>query len=163
MLLQPLHQLVINCRCIYYKMALELMRKLKRLFGSKESAPSAPMESPSTFYARELGKALGEQSFGIHDFKITEDSPLQCSASVTLLEGNTIQVTLKKSGYSVSVFWFLMYSLIPYYTNQIDNSERETGTTQQIHESIESLLASASPLFEQKGQEELIKALERLG
>lgn len=84
------------------------MRKVKRLLGSKESAASAPMESPSAFYARELGKALGEQSFGIRDFQITEDSSLQCSASVTLLEGNTIQVTLKKSGYSVSVLRFLM-------------------------------------------------------
>ena len=136
------------------------MRRLKRLFGSKESAASALMESPSAFYARELGKALGEQSFGIHNFQTTEDSSLQCSASVTLLEGNTIQVTLKNSGYSVSVLWFLMWSLTPYHPNQIENSERET---QQTHESIESLLSSASPLFEQKRQEELIKALERLG
>ncbi|KAF8743933.1 hypothetical protein AX14_013986 [Amanita brunnescens Koide BX004] len=125
-------------------MALRLMRKLKRLFSSKKSVAPASMESPSAFYARELGNALREQSFGIHDFEITEDSLLQCSASVTLLEGNTIQVTLKNSGYS------------------IEDGQQIEEATQQTFESIESLLASASPLFEQKRQEALIQALERL-
>jgi hypothetical protein len=120
------------------------------------------MESPSAFYARELGNALREQSFGIHDFEITEDSLLQCSASVTLLEGNTIQVTLKNSGYSVSILLDLLVDP-DNYLNQIEDGQQIEEATQQTFESIESLLASASPLFEQKRQEALIQALERLG
>jgi len=66
------------------------------------------MASPSAFYAQELENVLGEQSFGIQNFKITTSSSLHCSASVTLLEGNTIQVTLKNSGYYASVLWCFM-------------------------------------------------------
>lgn len=85
------------------------MRKLKQLFGSRGPTVSTSMTSPSAFYAQELENALAEQSFGIHNFKITTASPLQCSASVTLLEGNTIQITLKNCGYYASVLWCFMW------------------------------------------------------
>jgi hypothetical protein len=58
--------------------------------------------SPPNFYADELETALKEQSFGIGDFTITATEPIQCSASVTLLEGRTIVITLRNAGYSVS-------------------------------------------------------------
>jgi len=96
--------------------------------------------SPPNFYADELETALKEQSFGIGDFTITATEPIQCSASVTLLEGRTIVITLRNAGYSI-----------------------ETDETEMIYETIEDLLRSASPLFEQKRQEALINALGRIG
>ncbi|KAF8622871.1 hypothetical protein AX15_006684 [Amanita polypyramis BW_CC] len=118
-------------------------RTWERNFGFKDQIDPTPMSSPSTFYAEELNNALQEQSFGIHGFTIiSSTSSLQCSASVTLLEGNTIRITLRDAGYS------------------IENDEQ--GADQNTYETAEALLASASPLFRQKKHEALIKALERL-
>lgn len=97
------------------------------------------MSSPPNFYAEELDHALREHSFGLHDYTIHDATVLQCSATVTLLEGRKIQITLRNMGYSV-----------------------ESAHQQTIYETIEELLTSASPLFKQKRHELLIKALEKL-
>ncbi|KAF8895371.1 hypothetical protein BD779DRAFT_1668656 [Infundibulicybe gibba] len=93
--------------------------------------------SPSSFYTAELQRALTEQAFGIKSFQITSSTSMQATASVTLLEGNTIIVNLATGGYFI-----------------------ESQDT--IHETIEVLLQTASPSFGRKQQEQLMNKLAAL-
>ncbi|KAF8627406.1 hypothetical protein AX17_006221 [Amanita inopinata Kibby_2008] len=124
---------------------LAYLKKLKEIFSAQTSG-SPQMSSPtaSSFYARELENALREQSFGIRGFTMTTASSLQSSASVTLLEGRIIHITLGYGGYS------------------IESNGYEQKSQSKAHETIEDLLGSISPLFQQKRQEALIRELERL-
>jgi len=59
--------------------------------------------SPS-FYQTELSKALSEQAFGLARFDVCGgSSPHEATASVTLLEGRTIRITLTVRGYQVRI------------------------------------------------------------
>lgn len=66
------------------------------------SPPS--MASPPNFCTEELQRALKEQSFGVQAYRMDTSSSmsLQASASVTLLEGSTINIMLSQVGYAVS-------------------------------------------------------------
>ncbi|KAJ7505184.1 hypothetical protein B0H11DRAFT_1977257 [Mycena galericulata] len=110
----------------------------------------------STFCADELRHALAEESSvsAIGPFRLTHTAPLCATASVTLLEGRTIFINLTTSGYSIIL--------------DEGNGNRQTpgkampepaGPT---FESIEQLLRSVSTLYEQRRQEALIAALERV-
>lgn len=56
---------------------------------------------PSSFFGDELLRALTEESFGIKAFSTIATTQLQATASVTLLEGQTIHIKLETRGYSV--------------------------------------------------------------
>jgi hypothetical protein len=56
---------------------------------------------PSSFFGDELLRSLAEQSFGIKSFCTHAATQLQATASVTLLEGHNIDITLTIQGYSV--------------------------------------------------------------
>lgn len=57
---------------------------------------------PSTFFTTELHQALLEQKFGLNTFHLTTSTTsLRAAASVTLLEGNTITISLTSCGYTV--------------------------------------------------------------
>ena len=53
------------------------------------------------FYRRELARALNEQSFGIAHSEITHFSEHEARATMTLLEGQTVDVALSSAGYNV--------------------------------------------------------------
>lgn len=53
------------------------------------------------FYRRELAQALNEQAFGISRSEIIHCNEGEAEATVTLLEGNTINVVLLSAGYKV--------------------------------------------------------------
>ncbi len=53
------------------------------------------------FYRRELAQALDEQSFGITRSEITRFSESEAEVTITLLEGQTVDVALSSTGYRV--------------------------------------------------------------
>lgn len=55
------------------------------------------------FYRRELARALAEQAFGISRSEVTRFTENEAEATITLLEGNTINVVLSIAGYKVFV------------------------------------------------------------
>jgi len=65
--------------------------------------PRSPNIMSSSFYHTELNKALSEQAFGIARFDIQSSSSHEATASVALLEGKTIRITLNARGYQVRV------------------------------------------------------------
>ncbi|KAF8807139.1 hypothetical protein BYT27DRAFT_7211017 [Phlegmacium glaucopus] len=95
--------------------------------------------SSSSFCRTELQRALKEQAFGIQTFSITSSSAQEALASVVLLEGQKLVVKLTTQGFSVVNF-----------------------KTTKIHENIENLLQSVSPLYGKKRQEALLAALSKL-
>ncbi|PFH53986.1 hypothetical protein AMATHDRAFT_186670 [Amanita thiersii Skay4041] len=102
------------------------------------------MFSHPSFFATELQQALLENSPGIRSFTITATSSVHCSASVILLEGQRVDITLRFNGYS------------------LDNSERHSQRAQTTYETVEGLLMDISPLHRQWSETALTKALERL-
>ncbi|KAG2112222.1 uncharacterized protein F5147DRAFT_572555 [Suillus discolor] len=96
----------------------------------------------TSFYHTELSKALSEQAFGLARFDICRSSsPHEATASVTLLEGRTIRITLTARGYQV----------------------RTASTDEdQIFESIEGLLQAVSPAYEGRRREALFSRLRSL-
>ncbi|KAH7885290.1 hypothetical protein F5I97DRAFT_1928689 [Phlebopus sp. FC_14] len=95
------------------------------------------MISSTSFFYDELRRALAEQAFGIARYDVAgQSTPLAATASVTLLEGITITVTLDVRGY------------------QVDSG--------QVFESIEGLLQFVSPMFEQMRTNALFAKLRRL-
>jgi hypothetical protein len=53
------------------------------------------------FYQRELAQALNEQAFGISRSDIIHCNEKEAEATITLLEGSTINVVLSSPGYRV--------------------------------------------------------------
>jgi hypothetical protein len=56
------------------------------------------------FYRHELARALNEQAFGILRSEVTNFSENQAEGTITLLEGQTINVVLLSAGYKVGLF-----------------------------------------------------------
>jgi len=120
---------------LYHRVCVNAYSNLRLLFSRTD-----PMTlSSSSFCRTELQTALKEQAFGIQSFSITSSSAQQASASILLLEGQKLVVQLTNQGFSVV------------------NSK-----TTKIHETIEDLLQSASPLYVKKRQEALLAALSKL-
>ncbi|KAH0832027.1 hypothetical protein J3R83DRAFT_12932 [Lanmaoa asiatica] len=64
--------------------------------------------SSSSFYHNELSRALSEQSFGLTRYEVTRlYSAHEATAVVTILEGNTIRVSLNVRGYQVNLHQFI--------------------------------------------------------
>ncbi|KAJ4481996.1 hypothetical protein J3R30DRAFT_2110905 [Lentinula aciculospora] len=93
--------------------------------------------NPSEFYIKELQSVLSEQALLIRTFSMDNSSSLQATASVTLLEGDIITITLTNRGY---------------------HSHQAKGI---IFESIENLLQSVSPLYARKRHSVLLDALDK--
>ncbi|KAJ7259577.1 hypothetical protein B0H12DRAFT_420153 [Mycena haematopus] len=108
----------------------------------------------SSFCADELQHALAEESSAssIGPFRLTSSGPLRATASVTLLEGRTILINLTTNGYSI----------IPRDQQKDTSGEAIASSTGQTFESIEQLLSSVSTMYEERRQEALISALERV-
>jgi hypothetical protein len=82
----------------------------------------------------------------------------QASASVVLLEGQRIVVQLTTEGFSVCIKAFFTTVLATHvFCPQVVNPK-----SAKIHETIENLLQSVSPLYAKKRQEELFAALSKL-
>jgi len=52
-------------------------------------------------FASELESALRENSFGLKDYQVIRESQLQSIATVVLLEGNAVTVSLSPHGFQV--------------------------------------------------------------
>ena len=61
----------------------------------------APESEPHNFMHEELVRALSEQAFGITTYKVLESSPLKATASIVLLEDETILISLTGRGFQV--------------------------------------------------------------
>jgi len=93
--------------------------------------------SPSSFYYNELNRTLSEQSFGLAGYEVArQQSAHEATATVTLLEGSSVNVSLNVRGY------------------RLDGG--------QTYESIEELLQSISPMYLQKRQDAIISRLQGL-
>lgn len=53
------------------------------------------------FYQRELAQALDEQAFGISRSEMIHYNENEAEATITLLEGSTINAVLSSAGYKV--------------------------------------------------------------
>ncbi|KAF7346491.1 hypothetical protein MSAN_01877200 [Mycena sanguinolenta] len=108
----------------------------------------------STFCADELQHVLAEESSAssIGPFRLTSSGSLSATASVTLLEGQTILINLTTEGYSI----------IPGGQQKDISGETIVSPTGPTFESIEQLLTSVSTMYEKRRQEALIRALERI-
>lgn len=53
-------------------------------------------------FASELRSALGENAFGLKDFQVIRETQLESTATVVLLEGETVTVSLSSRGFEVS-------------------------------------------------------------
>jgi len=87
------------------------------------------------FYGRELAQALGEQSFGIVRSEITHVSETEAKATITLLEGQIVDVTLSSAGYKVE---------------------------ERYYETLDDLLSFISPSYAKKRVEVLMERLQEL-
>jgi len=106
---------------------------------------------PSAFLSNELENVLTEQAFGITSFVVDPSSAgLQASASVVLLEGNSVTIHLSSRGYSLD--W--NRSNLP--------SRRSNNRDSPTFETIEILLQSVSAMYERRRQQILVARLERL-
>ncbi|PBK97624.1 hypothetical protein ARMGADRAFT_922935 [Armillaria gallica] len=104
------------------------------------SSPAGTSSMPSAFLANELQLALSEQHFGIRSFSILSSStPLVAKASVTLLDGEKLQLVLTGRGYFV--------------TNSLN---------MKVFETVEELLQSVSDTYAEKRREVLWNKLEKL-
>lgn len=138
---------------LYHRVSVHVYSNLRLLFSRTD-----PMSfSSSSFCRTELQTALKEQAFGIQNFSITSSSAQQASASIVLLEGQKLVVQLTNQGFSVckrSLYYALSHL---FFCPQVVNSK-----STKIHETIEDLLQSASPLYVKKRQEALLAALSKL-
>ncbi|KAF9781598.1 hypothetical protein BJ322DRAFT_1010554, partial [Thelephora terrestris] len=91
----------------------------------------------SAHFAFELASALKENSFGLKEYQVTRESQLESTATVVLLEGHTITVSLSPRGFEV-----------------LDKE------TRAVHESLEQLLDSQSPAYRLASQQALFSRLD---
>ncbi|KAG2010213.1 hypothetical protein CC2G_013052 [Coprinopsis cinerea AmutBmut pab1-1] len=129
-----------------------LCRVFNQLYFRKTGDPDSQStmsfgSTPSSFYHDELERALAEQRFGVHSYRILSSSPRQSSAFVTTLEGHKLNVALTAQGYTVE-------------------SKRSDGTESTVpprtYETIEDLLQAISPSYSIRRQERLISALQNI-
>lgn len=55
----------------------------------------------TTNFSSELESALKENSFGLKDYQVIRETQLQSIATVVLLEGSTVTVSLSPRGFEV--------------------------------------------------------------
>ncbi|KAH9081771.1 hypothetical protein EDB83DRAFT_2334733, partial [Lactarius deliciosus] len=89
------------------------------------------------FYRRELAWALDEQSFGVTHSEITHFSENEAEATITLLEGQTVNVALSSAGYKVIA-------------------------EEIYYETLDNLLSFISPSYATKRVEALMERLQGL-
>ncbi|KAI6030954.1 hypothetical protein F5J12DRAFT_713244 [Pisolithus orientalis] len=95
----------------------------------------------ASFFYNELRRALSEQTFGIARYEVaTPVSAYEATASVTVLEGSCVSVTLTGRGYHVGI--------------GLSNG--------QTFETIEDLLMSISPKYAQQRSDALFAKLRGL-
>jgi hypothetical protein len=67
------------------------------------------MNQVTKFYRRELEQALKEQAFGISCSELIRSNDHEAEATITLLEGNTINVVLSSAGHKVWRQWIRQF------------------------------------------------------
>ena len=114
----------------------------------------------SAFPQHELERALAEQSFGIKAFKLVDkSSELEASATIQLLEGHWIQLTLTTYGYRVCALRFLIFARPSSTLSQLHVRDGIAGDS---YETVENALEHASPLYSKAKQEVLSEKLSAL-
>ena len=61
------------------------------------------MITSATNFASELESALKENSFGLRHYQVTRETQLESIATVVLLEGDTVTVSLSPQGFEVGL------------------------------------------------------------
>ena len=111
-------------------------------------------------FASELALALKESSFGLKEYQVTQETQLESTATVVLLEGNTITVSLSPRGFEVSstVATPLIETHLRHRKLQVLGQEAR-GV---FHETLEQLLDSQSPAYRLASQQALFSRLDQL-
>jgi hypothetical protein len=111
--------------------------------------------SPSNF-ASELASALKENSFGLKEYQVVRETLLESIATVILLEGHTITVSLSPRGFEVGHLTAYLFLIL---THDRENQvlDTETGV---VHETLEQLLDSQSPAYRLASQQALFSRLD---
>jgi len=99
-------------------------------------------QHPTTFTLTELDQALKEQSFGISSYVIDSVTELEAIASIVLLEGNEISVSLTPNGFTIR--------------KNSDTNETNIGRT---FEEIEVILNVVSPKYGAARHQEIVAKL----
>lgn len=68
---------------------------------ARDSSHESYTNKMNSFYERELRAALEEQRFGVEDAYMIGSTPNDAKASLTLLEGKTVEVKLSREGFRV--------------------------------------------------------------
>lgn len=113
------------------------MSTIYKRVSSRRWRPSSKSNHMASFFYNELRRALSEQTFGIARYEVaTPVSAYEATASVTVLEGSCVSVTLTGRGYHLS--------------------------NGQTFETIEDLLMSISPKYAQQRSDALFAKLRGL-
>ncbi|KAH9841806.1 uncharacterized protein C8Q71DRAFT_349098 [Rhodofomes roseus] len=110
---------------------------------SSSSKPVSPGSPPmhNDFPGGELENALKEHAFGLSRYEILHKSPHEARARIALLEGKAVNVMLTTSGYSIVC---------------------DVESPARTFESLDDLLLSVSPRFEEARQQALLAKLQLL-
>jgi len=57
--------------------------------------------TPTTSFSSELASALKENSFGLKEYQVIRETQLQSVATIVLLEGDMVTVSLSPQGFQV--------------------------------------------------------------
>ena len=108
----------------------------------------------TTNFASELASALKENSFGLKEYRVTQETQLESTATVVLLEGDTITVSLSPRGFQVRLH---PLETLPRSQREYQVLNKETWA---VHETLEQLLVSQSPAYRLASQQALFSRLD---
>ena len=132
--------------------------------GRSAGSATALITMSAAGFSSELASALKENSFGLKDYKIVQETQLESIATVVLLEGDTATVSLSPRGFQVGSligcvalpFFFFSFRISPHDQR---NQVLDKGT-EIICETLEQLLITLSPAFRLASQQALFSRLE---
>lgn len=108
--------------------------------------------------ASELAAALKENSFGLKEYQVTQETQLESKATVVLLEGRTITVSLTPCGFEVGalIIWICL-TLISVHNRENQVLDEEPRV---VHETLEQLFDAQSPAYRLASQQALFSRLD---
>ena len=110
-------------------------------------------------FVAELASALKENSFGLKEYQVIQETQLESIATVVLLEGDTITICLSPQGFTVR-----SYDMPVSCLRSIRHKKKKVSSkgSEVVHETLEQLLDSQSPAYRLASQQTLLSRLHGL-
>lgn len=124
----------------------------QQLKGASDCENEDQMQTQEPAFLREFKAALGQQPFGICQFRIIECKGTVVKANLTLSDGRTCTVELSNQGYEV-----LSLMTPTEEQNCLESADISQFT---VFESLDSLLRAVSPLFNATWERSLLERLD---